>query len=199
MKIAIALLILAQDPEADFTKLQNGKDLAGWKAFEEATAKAFKVDGDAIICSGDPAGYLYTEKTYRNFTLRFDWRYKRSEGMTDDSTFAGNSGYLIYVKEHKIWPTSIEVQGMNRDVGSLIPINLKAKAKFDGDAQKKARKAVGEWNSMEIAAKDGTITVTLNGTPVNTITDFEPREGHIAFQSEGAEIHWRNIRIKEEK
>lgn len=199
MKIALALIaVLAQDPEAGFEKLVT-KDLAGWKAYPEEAGKAFKADGDAIACTGEPAGYLHTEKAYKNFTLRFDWRYARPAALTDDAKFEGNSGYLIYIKEHKVWPTSIEVQGMNRDAGSLIPIKLKAKGAFDAEAQKKALKAVGEWNAMEIAAKDGTITVKLNDALINTITEFEPREGHIGFQSEGAKIDWRNIRIKEEK
>jgi hypothetical protein len=39
----------------------------------------------------------------------------------------------------------------------------------------------------------------LNGTLVSTITEHEFKApGHIGFQSEGGELHWRNIRIKEE-
>jgi 3-keto-disaccharide hydrolase len=56
-----------------------------------------------------------------------------------------------------------------------------------------------EWNSVEIAARDGQVKSSLNGTLISTISEHEFTEaGFIGFQSEGAEIHWRNIRIKAE-
>jgi len=39
----------------------------------------------------------------------------------------------------------------------------------------------------------------LNDVLVNTVTEHPFKEpGHIGFQSEGVELHWRNIRIKPE-
>ena len=43
---------------------------------------------------------------------------------------------------------------------------------------------------------DGSIAVKINGTPVST-GKSPLTSGHIGFQSEGAEIHFRNIEIKE--
>jgi hypothetical protein len=190
------ILALALQDEG-FEKIFNDKDLAGWK-FHGVTEKSFEIKDGTIVCSGKPAGYLYTEKSYKKFTLRFDWRYKRPEKLEDDRKFPGNSGYLLYVQEHKVWPKSLEIQGMNRDAGYIIPISMKAKWDTDKEGHKLAVKPVGEWNAMEIVAKD-TITSFVNGVKISVVTECELSEGPIAFQSEGAEIHWRNIRIREEK
>jgi acyl-CoA synthetase (NDP forming) len=63
----------------------------------------------------------------------------------------------------------------------------------------RAKKPAGRWQSVEIVSKDGQVKSYLNGVLVSTITQHEFKEpGHIGFQSEGAELHWRNIRIKAE-
>ncbi len=197
------LLAAPQGDEKGFVPLFNGKDLSGLKFQFEAKdvdpTKTFSVKDDALVCTGTPNGYWYTEKPYRDFTLRFHWRYKRPEGLTDEEKFPGNSGYLLFITEHKIWPKSIEVQGMNREVARIIPIECKDETKFttDAEARKKALKPVGEWNSMEIVAKGGRIEARLNGTLISTVTQHPFKEGAIGFQSEGAEIHWRNVRIRE--
>lgn len=38
--------------------------------------------------------------------------------------------------------------------------------------------------------------ISLNGTVVSTVRDCELTAGAIGFQSEGAEIHMKNIRIR---
>lgn len=204
-----ALLVLAlvapRQDEKGFEKIFNEKDFTGIKfamgGKKGEPGETFKVQEGMIVCSGMPAGYWYTEKKYKEFTLRFDYRYKRPADLQDDSKFTGNSGYLFFFAnpgEHQgSWPKSLEIQGQNRGVLSIIGIGgFKSKNQVSSEARTKAIKPVGEWNSIEIASKGGTVTASLNGTPVTTVTDLEANEGHIAFQSEGAEIHWRNIRIK---
>lgn len=202
--LVLVTALLLQDGEEGFEKLCNGKDLSGWK-FEghSGIEKAFSVDGDTIRCKGHPVGFMYTEKSYRNFTLRFEWKFVRPENLKEDSKFWGNSGYLLWISGRRaldIWPRSIEVQGMWRDAGHILPIPRDVRCKFNHfeDDRKKAMKPVGEWNSMEIIARDGTVVVALNGVKVSEVTECELTEGPIGFQSEGAEIHWRNIRIKVE-
>ena len=65
--------------------------------------------------------------------------------------------------------------------------------------QKRAIQPVGQWNSVEIVSKDGQVGSSLNGTLISIVSEHEFREpGYIGFQSEGAKIYWRNIRIREE-
>ena len=44
---------------------------------------------------------------------------------------------------------------------------------------------------------DGTIKLAINGKFVNSIRNSSVRKGYLCLESEGAEIHFRNIRILE--
>lgn len=56
----------------------------------------------------------------------------------------------------------------------------------------------GEWNQCEIVVMGSEYTIhKLNGEVVNIATDLAFSEGIIGFQSETAEIFYRNIEIKE--
>jgi hypothetical protein len=186
----------AGDKDKGFVELFNGKDMTGWKFFPEKLEKVIKVEDGMIVVPGNPAGYFYSDKSYKTYTLRYDWQYKRPAGLEDDKKFGGNSGLLVHIQKHNVWPTSLEIQGMNRDHGSFIGIGIKVKDyKFDRAALDKARHKVGEWNTTEAVIKDGTATSAVNGTPVAS-GKFDLTEGPFGFQSEGAEIHFKNIRIK---
>ena len=69
----------------------------------------------------------------------------------------------------------------------------------DNETRLKVLKPVGEWNTFTVEVDGGNMDIKLNGSVVSTVRDCELTEGPIGFQSEGAEIHLRNIRIKEKK
>src|SRR5256886_16095208 len=53
---------------------------------------------------------------------------KRPATLEDEEKFNGNSGCLVHVQggpEKGTWPKCVEVQGMNRDHGKLIPFMTK--------------------------------------------------------------------------
>ena len=195
-----------ENAQEDWTALFNGKDLDGWKFHlgREGTDNngTFTIEEGVLICSGSPSGYMYTEKSYRNYTLQFELAFKRPDGLADDSQFRGNSGCLIHIGEKNalgVWPRSIEVQGMHRQLGLILPIprNVKCKLTLDGEARAKVLKPVGQFNAVEIEVQGGDMTISINGAVVSTVSDCELTEGPIGFQSEGAETHWKNIRIRE--
>lgn len=199
-------LISAQEKKGDagFTPLFNGKDLNGWKFVvggkDGEAGKTFTVKDGEVVISGKPAGYMLTDKSYKNYIIRFDWKYVRPEKLDDEETFRGNSGLLIHIQglpPKGSWPVSIEIQGMNRDHGKLINVSG-AKGgpyKFDAAALKKVRKPVGEWNTTEVTVKDGQMNVKVNGVEVDS-GKTALTEGPIGLQSEGAEIHFKNIMVK---
>jgi hypothetical protein len=85
---------------------------------------------------------------------------------------------------------------MNKAHGQIFAIGgAKGKYTFDAQTLKVARKPVGEWNTTEVICKNGEITSKVNGAQVSTGSG-ELTEGPFGFQSEGAEIHFKNIRIK---
>lgn len=191
------------DDQADgqgFKSLFNGKDFTGWKFFLDPKAKdadpaqTWSIKDGVIICTGKPLGYFYTEGSHQNYVFRYDWRYLRPlAGQT--STF--NSGALIHIQKHMIWPKCVEVQGANQNHGFLYFLQCKKiDSHYDQAAKDKATHAIGEWNTTEITCRDdGTIEASINGTPVSR-GKSDLTEGQIGFQSEGAEIHFRNIKIK---
>jgi hypothetical protein len=191
----------AADKEG-FVSLFNGKDLTGFKTFPEKDAeKTWSVKDGVLICTGKPNGYFYTDKSYKNYVLFYDWKYVRPKDLTDEEKFLGNSGCLVHITgDHKVWPKCVEVQGMNRDHGKLLMVSG-AKGKqdfFKADELKKVRKPVGEWNTTEIIIQDGQITAKVNDALISQ-GKTELTDGVIGWQSEGAEIHFKNIKIKETK
>jgi hypothetical protein len=197
----------ADDKKADdgFKPLFNGKDLSGFKthlAKKEDPDKVWTVKDGVITCAGHPFGYFYTEKPYKNYVIKYDWRYP--EEQPEKSSY--NSGLLLHIQEpHKVWPLCVEAQGAYADHGKIYLVSFskeskdKAKTHDDNAARKKTLKPKEEWQTTEVTcAADGTITVMVNGVEVaGCKTDLT--EGLIGFQSEGAAIQFRNILIKELK
>ncbi len=62
---------------------------------------------------------------------------------------------------------------------------------------KAAEKAPGEWNRYEIKVSGGNIELKVNGETVNQASGLDVLAGPIGLQSEGAEIHFRNIELVE--
>jgi hypothetical protein len=191
--------------EEAWTPLFNGKDLQGF-SFHVGKEGAgndgtFTVKDGVIVCTGKPSGYMSTRKSYSRYTLEYEWAFKRPEGLKDDKEFRGNSGCLVHVGRENalgIWPRSVEVQGAHNQAGLILPIPRDLKCKVTDDRQARARvlKPVGEWQTTTIDVDGGDMTVRLNGTVVSTVRDCELTEGPIAFQSEGTEVSFRNIRIR---
>ena len=48
-----------------------------------------------------------------------------------------------------------------------------------------------------MTANDGVIKLEVNGKEVSGVSKCTPRKGYLALESEGAECHFKNIKIKE--
>jgi hypothetical protein len=55
----------------------------------------------------------------------------------------------------------------------------------------------GEWNTYQVVAVDGTVKRAVNGKFVNGVSKATQKKGYLCLEAEGAEIHFRNIRIME--
>ena len=207
---AFAILILTGCPlahgaEESWSPLWNGKDFEGF-AFHMGKGGTdndgtFSVKDGVIVCTGKPSGYMYTKKPYSRYTLEYEWAFRRPEGLKDEAGFRSNSGCLVHIGEENalgIWPRSVEVQGAHNQAGLILPIprNLRCKVTDDKAARARSLKPVGQWQTTTIDVDGGNMTISLNGQVVSTVRDCELTEGPIGFQSEGAEIHLRNIRIR---
>ena len=158
-------------------------------AFGEA--KSWKVNKHVFECNGKPNGYICTKKSYANYVLTLEFRFPKQ---------AGNTGILNYISgEHKVWPACVEVQGHYERLAQIFAMGGAKGPRNNGDeaARKKFRKPHTEWNKFEITSKDGVLSAKLNGTFIGKSGPYIVQKGPIGFQSEGAPVDFRNIRIKE--
>ena len=93
-------------------------------------------------------------------------------------------------------PPDAYVHGELFGAGSLtgIPDNPRGKRSKSLENRCKPR---GEWNRYVVVAVDGTVKLSVNGKFVNGIQKSSVRKGYLCLESEGAEIHFRKIRIME--
>lgn len=195
--------------ELKFKPLFNGVDLSGWIDVN-TSPETWTVKNGEIICSGLPIGVMRSEKQYENFILEIEWKHMEA---------GGNSGIFIWsegtpfsadeplTKAMEVQMLELEWATINNRTddyvhGELFP-TMGMTATPDnprGDRSKsieKRCKGKGEWNKYIIVAVDGTVKLSVNGKFVNGIRDSQRKKGYLCLEAEGAEIHFRNIRIME--
>lgn len=187
-------------PAPGETKLWNEKDLTGFTHFLKDGGKAADVwsavDG-VLVCKGQPIGYLRTTEKFTNYVLRLSWRF------SPVTLQSGNSGVLLRGQEpDQVWPKSIEAQLQGGSAGDFWNIDsfamTTAPARLKGRNTKHTHaneQPVGQWNEYEIIVDGENVTLNVNGDTVNQATGCAVIPGFIALQSEGTEIHFKNIRI----
>ena len=153
--------------------------------------------------TGRPRGYLYTRQRYGDFTLTLEYRFVRPDAVREEADLDDrNTGILVYVPdEHRVWPRSPEVQGRHDEMASIksnAP-DLEIVVIEDDEAMRQlARRRVGEWNRITVVSRGGGLRTWLNGVQIAETLPGELRQGHIGFQSEGHEVHFRDVRVRQE-
>jgi hypothetical protein len=197
-----------------FVELFNGRDLTGWKDVN-TSPDTWTVKDGLLVCRGQPIGVMRSERQYENFVLHIEWRHMQA---------GGNSGVFVWsegsVPEGKRLPKGMEVQMLELDwvnlnrtkdgepqhigyisgelfgAGGLTatPDNPRGSRSMSRELRCKGK---GEWNTYDVVCVDGTVKLAINGKFVNSIRDSSVRKGYLCLESEGSEIHFRNIRILE--
>lgn len=203
----------ASEP-AQFRDLFNGKDLSGWVNVN-TDKDTWSVRDGLLVCTGHPIGVMRTDKQYENFILHVEWRHMEAGG--NSGVFAWSEGS---VPEGRRLPKGLEVQMLELDWvnqhklkdGSLPPIAYVHGELFGanglnttpdnprGTRSKSIEnrcKGKGEWNEYDVVFVDGIVKLSVNGKFVNGISHASVKKGYLCLESEGAEIHFRNIRILE--
>lgn len=191
-------------PMAGETALFNGTDTDGWEACTpgltskgEDPKSIWKVEEGVLQTLGSPAGYIYTAGEYTNYVLKLEWRF------SPVTKKAGNSGVLLRrIGEHTVWPRSVEAQlqsGAAGDFWNIGEFAMKTEpARLNGRNTKAtgvAERPIGEWNEYEIHVAHDRVRLFVNGELLNEAWDVAEVAGNICLQSEGAEIHFRRIRL----
>jgi hypothetical protein len=210
--IAFMPLVAGGGTAPEFRELFNGKDLSGWVNVNTAE-DTWKVKDGVLVCSGHPLGVMRSEKQYENFILHIEWMHTEP---------GGNSGVFVWSNAQpnsNRLPNGLEVQMLELDwpklntrdgkvpplayvhgelfgVGGvkIVPDNPRGERSMSIENRCKGR---GEWNTYDVIAVDGVAKLAVNGKVVNGISRSSQKKGYLCLESEGAEIHFRNIRIME--
>lgn len=204
-----AATVVAREGEA---RELLGTSLAGWEFLDVdepiATAEAWTLEEGVLRADGDPAGWLSPPGEFGDFVLEFEWRW-------EPGTDGGNSGLLIHAipdqPGHNQWPLCLEVQLRVGDAGNFWIIGENMGFHAWNPIQKPrglpltrvmrdprtVERPPGQWNHMRVVSDGGTVTVHVNGWLANRLTHVAPRRGRIGWQSEGAPIQFRAIRLTE--
>ncbi len=195
--ISVVAVSWAQAPaQGGWTRLFNGKNLSGWKAYG---AERWVVENGTIV--GESAagkyGYLVTEKTYRDFMLRVLFRCEAD----------GNSG--VFLRSHITGEsaTGPDIVGVQVEVdptghtGGIYESGGRgwvAKPTAGGERAMKPR----DWNLLEVTAKGPHVVTRLNGVQIVDYRDPAPKftDGVVGLQVHtggGVKVRWKDVRIKE--
>jgi hypothetical protein len=194
--------------------LFDGQSLAGWYMDvpdlqkDSSLRRPFIVRDGLLVSLGTPGGHLISEKSYKNYTLEFDYRFVGEPG---------NCGVLVHASTPRalygMFPKSIEVQMMHSNAGDFWCIQEDVQVEdmekrrgpkenwgiSEGKERRilnltdQSEKPLGEWNRMKIKCEGDRITVWLNDDLVNDGFGATARSGQIALQAEGAEVEFRDI------
>ncbi|MBG80427.1 MAG: hypothetical protein CMJ39_06945 [Phycisphaerae bacterium] len=183
-------------------KIFNGINLDGWRGFfrdgSTDLAQAFSVEDGVLVCTGQPIGYIQTNRLYENFELIIEWRFDPEKG-------AGNSGVLMrIIGEDKVWPNCIEAQLHSTHAGDIwnigefpmTPVASRTNGRHTRKANPSSENPLGEWNRYRILLDRGHLVLEVNGVKQNVAQDCRQVPGRIGLQSEGAHIEFRKVSLR---
>lgn len=173
--------------------LFNGKDLSGWVGDKQL----WNVQ-DGVIVGQTPGidynTFLYTEKEYGDFVLKFKVRLaNHNSGVQFRSKVVDKSRHVMAGYQADIAPAYW---------GLLYEEKLRGMLDFKRDTKKLAK--TGEWVDFEVRADGPHITIQCNGT---TTVDYKEEdaekgatEGKIGLQLHGGpamKVEFKDIEIAE--
>ena len=198
-------------PPPGFVSIFNGKDLTGWKIPVGDNGHWKVLDGVIDYDAGSEAlkdKNLWSEKSYKNFVARVDWRIKSTPYVSKNMRIVmpdghdkldekgepiritapdSDSGFILRGSGKAqlniwCWPVgSGEMYGYRTDPKMPPAIKAAATPKVNADND------IGQWNTFEVTVQGSTVTVVLNGkTVIDKITLPElPAEGPLGLQHHG--------------
>lgn len=201
--VVLGLTYPLQAQQTGWQQLFNGENLQGWTQLN-GQARYF-VDDGAIVgetVADTPNSFLATEQAYGDFILEFEVKVdpRVNSGVqirsrsTPDYRDGRVHGYQVELDpSDRAWSGGIYDEARR---GWLYPLTFNKEA---GSAFQN-----GRWNTVRVEAIGPHISTWINGVQCARLVDAMTPKGFIALQVhaigepglEGAQIRWRNIRIR---
>lgn len=177
---------------------------------EEST---WSLRDSVLVCKGNPIGVVRSGRQFENYILHVEWKHMEP---------GGNSGMFMWSSarpgENRL-PDGVEVQMLELQwvelhtrngerppiayvhgelfgVGGVTTLPDNPRGERSKSVENRCR-GVGEWNTYDVVCVDGVIKLSVNGKFVNGISRSSQRKGYMCLESEGAEIHFRNLKVIE--
>lgn len=214
LRAADAPPLIAPPPDADgFRPLFNGRDLAGWVPVN-VHPSTFTVKDGMIVSTGVPTGVMRTDRMYENFVVEMEWKHLVPGGNAglfvwgDGVTAPGTPfarGIEVQILDEGYFTPEARKRGYATGQGDVFAIHgatmVPDRPHPGGWARclpsENRTRPAGEWNHYRVEAIDGKLTLAVNGKVVSGGTRCNPRQGYLCLESEGGQVHYRNLRIKE--
>jgi hypothetical protein len=196
-----------------WVQLFNGRNLDGWYTFLARSGKnndpsgSVRVENGMIHVLGNPvgterpeAGYLATTQEYSNYRLRLEYKWGASR-FPPRHYYKRDNGLLFHVSgPDRVWPTCVEFQIQETDVGDAIPVNgaryVSSQPANGGNGlapwpnppnannavSRRLAKRLGDfedrdgWNVLELIANGDKAAFIVNGRLVNSVFNMQRPE-----------------------
>ena len=206
---------------AGYKQIFNGSNLVGWKYKSSGEPNWFATNG--ILKHTGKKGEtndLWTEESYKDFTMVFDWRWagmgeKKAQPvvLANGTEKVGPDGEKelveieeldsgIYLRGNakcqiNLWNWTCgsgEIYGYRTDPKQSPEVKAACTPKLNADFP------VGQWNRTTITVKGQQVSVTMNGHSLieNVTLNEMPAEGPIGLQHHGQAIDFANIWVKQD-
>lgn len=171
----------------------NGKDLTGWQSPD--WEKFWRVEEGVLVgesIAGLHENYLWTEKSYGDFVLEFEVRWK---GEIDSG---------VEIRKPNMQLQLGVSRSLKRDMTGSFYVGKEQGYPEAGQAKTAAQlmHAEGEWNTFRLEAKGTTFTVWINGQLASKYTNEKfSGAAPLGLQIHGGlkmKVEYRNIRIAAE-
>ena len=188
--------------------LFDGKSLDGWRVYRKKDTKGWVVKDGAIHLTKGGSGDLMTMEKYGDFEFSIDWKFVKGN----------NSGIIYRVKEMNgpPWATGPEMQVMSQNPKDKLG-DTSGGSLYDMYAPKvNAFKGKDQWTTYKVKCQGNHIQHYVNGELV-VDTEIGSKDwqehlakskwksrktfatvpvGHITLQDHGAQIMFRNVKIR---
>ncbi len=206
--------LTAEEKTVGWELLFNGKDLSGWKKYNDGEVRGWSVKDGILNNSGtgsDHGGDIVTKKQdYKDFELYLEWKVNPKS----------NSGVFYHAIEGpgKIYESGVEYQLID---GLGWPYKIHADQHSGAlyamyAPEDNAEKPAGEWNTTRIIVKGPHVEHWLNGVKVvdcemwsedwyerkakskwKGIKEWgEAKQGGIGLQDHGGLTQYRNFKVR---
>ena len=200
--------LTAAEKRAGWTLLFDGRTTKGWHGFKQTgPAPGWHVQDGVLSPDPKAPGDILTQADYANFELSFDWRISK----------AGNSGVMFHVIPvgEETYESGPEYQILDNGHGEAPLQQAGALYALVAPAMDMTQ-PVGAWNTARLIVDHGKVQHWLNGMLVTQYEIGTPEftalvaaskfrqwppfatgtTGAIALQNHGADVGFRNLKIR---